>query len=259
MSLVLEIRDLVVEYESRADLFHWHPPSVRAVDRVSLEIERGTTLGLVGESGSGKTSVARAVLGLVPHQGTVRLLGESASRSRRAHADTRRHVQMVFQQPTASLDPTMRIGATIAEPLVHLLGMHGSSLSNRVRDLLSLVGLEQEYARRYPYQLSGGQRQRVAIARALAPSPELVICDEPTSSLDVSVQAQIVNLLVMLQEDLHVSYLFISHDLGLIRQVADRVSVMHGGRIVESGNVEEVLQSPVDQYTKTLMEAVPSL
>jgi ABC-type glutathione transport system ATPase component len=166
---------------------------------------------------------------------------------------------MVFQQPTTSLDPRMPIGATIAEPLVNLLAMRGRALAARVSELLELVGLEAEHAARYPRQLSGGQRQRVAIARAIATSPAVVVCDEPTSSLDVSVQAQIINLLVRLQSELGMSYLFISHDLGTVRQIADTIAVMHRGRIVEHGTVEAVLGSPREEYTRTLISAVPTI
>jgi ABC-type oligopeptide transport system ATPase subunit len=171
----------------------------------------------------------------------------------------RRHAQMVFQQPTTSLDPRRSVASSISEPLVHLMGMRGAGLDRRVVELLGLVGLEAEHATRLPRQLSGGQRQRVAIARAIATLPALVVCDEPTSSLDVSVQAQIINLLVRLQGELGLTYLFISHDLGLVRQIADTVAVMHLGRIVESGPVETVLGAPADEYTRALMSAVPSI
>jgi ABC-type glutathione transport system ATPase component len=165
----------------------------------------------------------------------------------------------VFQQPSGSLDPKMRIGATIGEPLSYLLGLRGRELQQRVHELLVMVGLDAEFAQRYPRQLSGGQRQRVAIARALAPSPALIVCDEPTSSLDVSVQAQIINLLVELQERLGLTFLFISHDLGVVRQVADDVAVMSQGQIVEVGDVDSVLDRPAHPYTQRLLAAVPSV
>jgi len=261
MTATLEVSGLVVEYRYRSGLLGVGAGTVRAVDDVTFDIAAGRTLGLVGESGSGKTSVARAILGIAPMTGGRILLGgrdvtTAAGSDRR---QIRRDAQMVFQQPTTSLDPRMTIGATIGEPLIHLLGLRGRSLATRVAELLDLVGLETEYARRRPRQLSGGQRQRVAIARALATSPSLVVCDEPTSSLDVSVQAQIINLLVRLQSELGLSYLFISHDLGTVRQIADTIAVLHLGRIVEHGAVDKVLGAPTDDYTRTLLAAVPSI
>ena len=261
MTPTLDVSGLVVEYRYRSGLLGVSGGSVRAVDGISFDIAPGRTLGLVGESGSGKTSAARAILGIAPiAAGRILLRGRDiATASATERRQIRRDAQMVFQQPTTSLDPRMTIGSTIAEPLVHLLGLRGRSLSTRVSELLQLVGLEAEYAKRRPRQLSGGQRQRVAIARALATSPSLVVCDEPTSSLDVSVQAQIINLLVRLQAELGLSYLFISHDLGTVRQIADTIAVLHLGRIVEYGPVDKVLSAPTDAYTRTLLAAVPSI
>jgi len=261
VTAAVEVSGLVVEYGLRAGILGRAAGSVRAVDGVSFAIESGRTLGLVGESGSGKTSVARAVLGIAPiSAGTVRLRGTDVTHATgRARRGMRRHAQMVFQQPTTSLDPRRSVASSISEPLVHLMGLHGGALDRRVVELLGLVGLETEHATRLPRQLSGGQRQRVAIARAIATSPALVVCDEPTSSLDVSVQAQIINLLVRLQGELGLTYLFISHDLGTVRQIADTVAVMHLGRIVESGPVATVLSAPADEYTRALMAAVPSI
>jgi peptide/nickel transport system ATP-binding protein/oligopeptide transport system ATP-binding protein len=261
MTPMLQVDDLVVEYMSRAGLFGQGGRVVRAVDRVSFDVERGQTLGLVGESGSGKTSVARAILGIAPiSAGQILVQGTDVTRvSGTALREKRRAMQMVFQQPSTSLDPRRTVAASISEPLVHLLGMRGAQLDARVIELLELVGLEAEHARRLPRQLSGGQRQRVAIARAIATSPSLVICDEPTSSLDVSVQAQIINLLVELQAELGITYLFISHDLGTIRQIADTIAVMHLGRLVEVGPVDQVLDAPREDYTKALISAVPSV
>ncbi len=261
MTAAVEVTGLVVEYGLRGGFLGRAAGSVRAVDGVSFAIEPGQTLGLVGESGSGKTSVARAVLGIVPiTAGRIRLRGADVTRATGgARREMRRHAQMVFQQPTTSLDPRRSVASSISEPLVHLLGMRAATLDRRVVELLGLVGLEPEHAARLPRQLSGGQRQRVAIARAIATSPALVVCDEPTSSLDVSVQAQIINLLVRLQGELGLTYLFISHDLGTVRQIADTVAVMHLGRIVESGPVDKVLSAPVDDYTRALVSAVPSI
>ncbi|HEV8228479.1 MAG TPA: ATP-binding cassette domain-containing protein [Candidatus Limnocylindria bacterium] len=261
MTATLEVADLVVEYAARSGFLARGGKVVRAVDGVSFAIEPGRTLGLVGESGSGKTSVARAILGFAPiSAGRVLIQGRDVTRATgRLLREKRRAAQMVFQQPTTSLDPRRSVATSVAEPLVHLLRMRGKQLETRVIELLELVGLEAEHARRLPRQLSGGQRQRVAIARAIATAPSLVVCDEPTSSLDVSVQAQIINLLVRLQSELGMSYLFISHDLGTVRQIADTIAVMHVGRIVELGPVDEVLDAPRDDYTRSLIKAVPSV
>jgi ABC-type oligopeptide transport system ATPase subunit len=261
MTPMLQVADLVVEYAARSGPFGRRAAVVRAVDRVSFEIEPGRTLGLVGESGSGKTSVARAILGIAPvSSGRILIQGHDVTRVTGGLLRAkRRAAQMVFQQPSTSLDPRRTVAASISEPLVHLLHLRGRQLDGRVMELLELVGLEAEHARRLPRELSGGQRQRVAIARAIATAPSLVVCDEPTSSLDVSVQAQIINLLVWLQAELGISYLFISHDLGTVRQIADTIAVMHLSRIIEVGPVDQVLDAPRDEYTKALISAVPSV
>jgi peptide/nickel transport system ATP-binding protein len=260
----LEIRQLTVDYAVRRSSFMGRAARLRAVDHVDLDIAQGTTLALVGESGSGKTTVARAILGLVPaHDGQIRLDGIDLTSTRGAPAaaarQARRRIQMVFQQPSGSLDPRMRVGSSVAEPMRHLSALRGRALRLRVLELLDLVGLDESYERRFPRHLSGGQRERVAIARAIAISPSLVICDEPTSALDVSVQAQVLNLLVRLQAELHLSYLFISHDLAVVRQVADTVAVINKGSIVESGPADRGLGAPQHAYTIQLLEAVPSL
>jgi ABC-type oligopeptide transport system ATPase subunit len=261
MTPMLQVQDLVVEYAARSSLFGQAATAVRAVDCVSFDVEAGRTLGLVGESGSGKTSIARAILGIAPvSDGRILVHGEDVTRVSGARLRAkRRAMQMVFQQPSTSLDPRRSVGASISEPLVHLLHLHGEPLRNRVVELLELVGMEAEHARRLPRELSGGQRQRVSIARAIATSPSLVVCDEPTSSLDVSVQAQIINLLVSLQAELGITYVFISHDLGTVRQIADTIAVMHLGRLVELGSVDQVLDAPRDDYTRALISAVPSV
>lgn len=255
---ILEIVDLTIEYPGRRSHPFARPPAQRVVHDVSFVLPRGTTLALVGESGSGKTSIARAILGLAPvTKGRIRLAGSDlVGRAR----DTRafgRQVQMVFQQPAASLDPRMSVGASIAEPLRHLTDLAGPAIAARTAELLELVGLTSSHTGRYPRHLSGGQRQRVAIARAIAVSPSLVICDEPTSALDVSVQAQVLNLLMSLQADLGLSYLFITHDLAVVRQVADMVAVLQSGRLVETGATDAVLATPRDPYTRALLAAVP--
>jgi len=259
MSDVLTIRGLTVDYPVRSGLLTSRKH--RAVTDVDLTISAGQTVALVGESGSGKTSVARAIVGLAPiSAGSIALSDQLLDRrgSRRLR-QIRRTVQMVFQQPGGSLDPRMSVADTLEEPLHYLMHLNSRAIRARVSELLGLVGLGQQHLTRRPRELSGGQRQRVAIARAIAISPSLVICDEPTSSLDVSVQAQIINLLPRLQQELHLAYLFISHDLGVVRQIADVTAVMHLGRIVETGPTERVLDAPRDDYTRALLSAVPSI
>jgi oligopeptide/dipeptide ABC transporter ATP-binding protein len=252
---LLEVRDLVTRFPLRGG------GEVRAVDRVSLTLRRGETLGVVGESGCGKSTLARSILRLVkPSEGRIRFDGRDvtalAARDLRAF---RRDAQMVFQDPFASLDPRWRVGDILAEPLaIHRLGA-GSERRARVGELLSLVGLDAAAARRYPHEFSGGQRQRIGIARALALEPKLVILDEPVSALDVSIQAQILNLLMDLRERLGLSYLFISHDLAVVRAISDRVAVMYLGQIVEEGAADQVLAEPAHPYTQALLAAAPSL
>ncbi|WP_018800564.1 ABC transporter ATP-binding protein [Salinispora arenicola] len=252
--------DVVAEL---ADLAVWFPTPagvVRAVDGVSLRVRRGETLGLVGESGSGKSTTGLALLRLVePTAGEVRVAGQDVTRwSRRRLRRLRRRVAMVFQDPQASLDPRHTVGASIAEPLaVHRLTAGGSARRDRVAELLDLVGLRRDLADRHPHELSGGQRQRVGIARALAGEPELIVLDEPIASLDLSVQAQIMNLLRGLQRELGLTYLFISHDLAAVEHMSDRVAVMYLGRIVESGTPAQIWREPAHPYTAALLSAVP--
>ena len=254
----LEVRDLVKHYTARSLLGRAAPP-VRAVDGVSFTLGRGETLGLVGESGCGKTTVGRTIIRLQePTSGRALLdgtdiftLGPDALRA------FRRRVQMIFQDPYGSLNPRMMVGDAIAEGMeIHRIGTRPQRRS-RVATLLEEVGLDASYATRYPHEFSGGQRQRIGIARALAVEPELIICDEPVSSLDVSVQAQVLNLLTDLQRARRLSYLFIAHDLAVVRQVADRIAVMYLGRIVETGAADKVLGAPRHPYTVALRSAVP--
>ena len=236
-------------------------PDVIAVDDVSFEVPHGTTLGLVGESGSGKSTVARCVLGLLPSDGgRVEVAGREIRSARPRELRTwRRDMQIVFQEPYESLDPRLKVAAAVAEPLLLHTETRGAALRARVLELLELVQLRPELADRYPHQLSGGQQQRVNIARALATNPGVVILDEPTSSLDVSVRAEILKLLMRLQRELDLTYMLISHDLPTIRNVCDRVAVMYLGRIVEIGPAELVLAQPAHPYTEFLLGSELSL
>jgi oligopeptide/dipeptide ABC transporter ATP-binding protein len=230
---------------------------VHAVDDVTFELGEGETLGLVGESGCGKTTLARTIMRLLePTDGTIRFRGVDISHAGQRELRTvRREMQLVFQDPYASLNPRKRVGQTIAAPL-KLHGRDGD-LTARVRELLDRVGLAPEHANRFPHEFSGGQRQRIGVARALALEPRLILLDEPVSALDVSVQAQIINLLDDLQDDLGLAYLFVAHDLSIVRHVSDRIAVMYVGKIVELAPAEELYAKPVMPYTKALLGAIP--
>ena len=255
---LLEVRHLVKEFGRRGGLLR-KGSVVRAVNDVSFAIDEGETFGLVGESGSGKTTTGRCILRLIePTSGEVRFNGEdvlSFSRSRMRQA--RRDMQIVFQDPYSSLNPRMRVGAIVEEPLIiHRIGSKPERRA-RVAELFELVGLDPAQLARYPHQFSGGQRQRIGLARALALNPSLVIADEPVSALDVSVQAQVINLLMDLQERLKLTYLFIAHDLRLVRHICSRVAVMYLGRIVEMGPTEQLFEAPAHPYTRALLSAIP--
>jgi ABC-type oligopeptide transport system ATPase subunit len=264
---LFEVRDLAVSFAARTDWLGRATRVVRAVDGVSFDVGRGETLALVGESGSGKTTLGRALLRLVePCSGVLRYRPDALreafdlrSVSARALRELRRELQIVFQDPMTSLNPRMSVGEALAEPLrVHRLA-RGSELAARVEALLARVGLDGALAARFPHELSGGQRQRVGIARALALGPRFVVCDEAVAALDVSLQAQIVNLLEDLQAEYGLSYLFIAHDLSIVRHIADRVAVMQRGRIVEIAPVDEIFASPAHPYTRTLLASAPRL
>ena len=233
--------------------------AIKAVDGVSFEIQQGETLGLVGESGCGKSTTGRTILRLYPAtDGQVFFNDvEISSLSNNAFRSLRPHMQMIFQDPYASLNPRMSIGEIIGEPLIVHTSMRDSERKEQVANLLDLVGLNPHYIDRFPHEFSGGQRQRIGIARALALSPQLIICDEPISALDVSIQAQVVNLLEELQEVLDLTYLFIAHDLSMVRHISDRVVVMYLGKFVEIAQVDTLFNNPLHPYTQALMSAVP--
>jgi len=256
---LVAVRDLRTWFPIRRGLLRREVGAVRAVDGVSFDVMAGETLGLVGESGSGKSTTGRTILRLEePTSGSVTFDGkELSSLEGGALRRARRDMQMIFQDPYASLDPRMRIGAAVREPLdVHGIGT-AAEREARVLELLERVGLEAPFARRHPHELSGGQRQRVGIARALATRPRFIVADEPISALDVSIQAQIVNLLAELREELGLTYLFIAHDLSMVRHISDRVAVMYLGRLVELGAHDVLFERPLHPYTRALVSAIP--
>jgi ABC-type oligopeptide transport system ATPase subunit len=257
---ILEIRNLVKHFEIGGGLFGGRPAVVKAVDGVSFAIRRGETLGLVGESGCGKTTTGRCILQLErPTSGEVIFEGRDLTRLADSELRAvRRRVQVIFQDPYSSLNPRMTVGQIIAEPLaVHRIVPDRTARAARVQELLRHAGLLTAMARRYPHELSGGQRQRVGIARALAMEPRLIICDEPVSALDVSIQAQIINLLEDLQAEFGLTYLFVAHDLSVVRHISDRVAVMYLGKIVEITDRKSLYEDPQHPYTKALLSAVP--
>ena len=257
---LLEVTDLVVHFPIKSGIIvDREVARVHAVDGVSFTLHEGETLGLVGESGCGKSTLCRAILQLVqPTSGSVRFDGqELVGRSRRDLRPLRREMQMIFQDPFASLNPRKRVGQIVGDPLeLHGLAS-GAELKRRVQELLDRVGLQAEHYNRYPHEFSGGQRQRIGIARAPALQPKLIIADEPVSALDVSVQAQIINLLEDLQDEFGLSYLFVAHDLGVVRHVSDRVAVMYLGKIVENSDSDGLYDNPLHPYTNALLSAVP--
>jgi peptide/nickel transport system ATP-binding protein len=257
---LLEVTDLVKHFPiKRGVVFERQVDQVKAVDGVSLSVRQGETLGLVGESGSGKSTLSRAILQLLaPDSGSVRFEGqEIAGLSRREMRPLRPQIQMVFQDTSASLNPRKRAGLIVGEPLRLQGELSGAELRGEVLRLLDRVGLSSEHYDRYPHEFSGGQRQRIGIARALALRPKLIIADEPVSALDVSIRAQILELLSELQAEFGLTYIFVAHDIGVVRHVSDRIAVMHRGKIVEEGPADAVCERPRDAYTKTLLAAVP--
>jgi oligopeptide transport system ATP-binding protein len=258
---ILEVSGLVKHYPlTRGILFRKQVGSVKAVDGVDFALHRGETLGIVGESGCGKSTVAKMLVNLErPTAGSITYKGEDITRlSGRALKAVRRNIQMVFQDPYTSLNPRMTVGDIIGEPYdIHPEVAPKGDRRRRVRELLDVVGLNPEHINRYPHQFSGGQRQRIGIARGLALRPEVIVADEPVSALDVSVQAQVINLMDRLQREFDLSYVFIAHDLSIVRHISDRVGVMYLGRIVEIGKDAEIYDHPTHPYTQALLSAVP--
>lgn len=257
---LLQVRNLVKSYAARRGFVRTRPVGGPAVNDVSFEVRRGETLGLVGESGSGKSTIGRAVTMLTPpDQGAVSFDGVDLTRlSSRPLRQIRKRFQVVFQDPYASLSPRMRVGDFIAEPMhIHKVGLSRHDLTERVAELLTLVGLDPAFAKRYPHQFSGGQRQRLCIARAIALNPDFIVADEPISALDVSIQAQVITLLQALQRDLNLTFLFISHDLSIVRHICHRTAVLYRGRIVELAPTEMLFGDARHPYTKVLLSAIP--
>ncbi|MFP5219652.1 MAG: ABC transporter ATP-binding protein [Actinomycetes bacterium] len=259
--VVLSVEDLVKHYPLTVGVvFKKQVGAVRAVDGVSFDLHEGETLGIVGESGCGKSTLARLIMGLEqPTSGTVRFMGEDVfGRGRAGLKELRRNIQIVLQDPYTSLNPRMTVGDIVGEPFdIHPDVAPKGDRRRRVQELLDVVGLNPEHINRYPHQFSGGQRQRIGIARGLALRPKVLVCDEPVSALDVSVQAQVINLLEDLQSEFGLSYVFIAHDLSVVRHISDRVAVMYLGRVVETGVEDEIYEHPTMPYTQALLSAVP--
>jgi oligopeptide transport system ATP-binding protein len=258
---LLEVRDLKMHFPiTRGIIFQRQVGAIKAVDGIDFEMYRGETLGLVGESGCGKSTTGRAILQLHrPTDGSVLFEGKELTKTKGEELRRmRRRMQMIFQDPYASLNPRMTVGSIIGEPLeVHGIGNTKKERQERVQELLKTVGLNPYFVNRYPHEFSGGQRQRIGVARALAVNPAFIVCDEPISALDVSIQAQIINLLEDLQDELNLTYLFIAHDLSVVRHISDRIAVMYLGKIVELADRDELYTNPKHPYTQALLSAVP--
>lgn len=258
---LLRVEGLAKSYVRRRNVFGRVVDRVDAVSEVSFSLAHGETLAIVGESGAGKSTVGRLILRLIePDRGRIVLDGvDLRAMPRRALRAHRRHMQMIFQDPFSSLDPRVEIGRSVEEPMLLHLGLSADERRGRALALLKRVGLDESYARRLPSGLSGGQLQRVAIARALSLNPKIIVCDEPVAALDVSVRAQVLNLMAELQEEFGMSYLFISHDLSIVRAISDRVAVMSKGRVMEIGETEQIFAAPQNDYTNELIRAIPAM
>ncbi|QZN78674.1 ATP-binding cassette domain-containing protein [Paenibacillus sp. DR312] len=260
MMALLEVEGLKIHFPIRGGLLKREIGSVKAVDDVSFSIEEGQTYGLVGESGSGKTTTGRAIIGL-NHvtDGKILFNGKNLATERRKNRQLQRDVQMIFQDPYSSLNPKKRVIDIIAEPFRNYERLTATEEKRQVRELLEKVGLSPESIYKYPHEFSGGQRQRIGIARAIALKPKLIIADEPVSALDVSVQAQVLNFMQEIQKELNLTYLFISHDLGIIRHMCDEIGIMYKGRYVEQGTTNDIFENPQHIYTKRLIAAIPDM
>lgn len=256
----LEVKDLKVHFPIKGGIFGRTVDHIRAVDGVSFNLEKGKTYGLVGESGSGKTTTGRAIIGLNNiTAGKVLYDGNDITNIRKANIDVRKEIQMIFQDPYSSLNPKKRVRDIVAEPLRNFEKLSKQEERKRVQELLELVGLSPESILKYPHEFSGGQRQRIGVARAIALKPKLIIADEPVSALDVSVQAQVLNFMQDIQDELGLTFLFIGHDLGVIRHMCDDIGIMYKGRYVEQGTTEEIFNNPQHIYTKRLVAAIPDI
>ena len=258
-NICIEAQNLKIQFPLKRKMFQ-ERKYLKAVDGVSFAIEQGTTMGLVGESGCGKTTVGRALLRLYDIEEGGKILFDGTDISRlndKQMRPYRKKMQMIFQDPYTSLDPRKTIGTIIREPLISLGLMEGKDAQDRVEELIDMVGLKRDHLNRYPHEFSGGQRQRIGIARALAANPEFIVCDEPISALDVSIQAQVVNLLEKLQHELGLTYLFIAHDLAMVRYISQKVAVMYLGQIVELADTEDLYTNPLHPYTKALLSSIP--
>lgn len=256
----LKVKDLKVHFPIKGGIFGRTVDHVKAVDGVSFELEEGKTYGLIGESGSGKTTTGRAIIGLNNiTEGSVYFNGKDITNERGRREAFRKEVQMIFQDPYSSLNPRKRVYDILKEPLRNFEKLSKEEEKNRIEELLELVGLSPESVEKYPHQFSGGQRQRIGIARAVATNPKLIIADEPVSALDVSVQAQVLNFMQEIQEELGLTYIFIGHDLGVIKHLCDRIGIMYKGRFVEEGNTEDIFNNPQHIYTKRLISSIPDI